>query len=152
MDLYRRYGGKLARDISREQMAERWKPHPEDPTDSFARLDVKTKDEFRKLFAERFYFGCEGDDPVMPSAFDAKKNPGRLRLHATFGSDIGHWDVPLMSEVMQEVYEPVEKGLMDGKDLEDFVFGNPVRLWTAANPSFFKGTVVEQAAAGILRK
>jgi predicted TIM-barrel fold metal-dependent hydrolase len=149
MDLYRRFGAGLYRDIPRETLARRWRVDPEDPTDSFAALDVRTKHELRELFVERFYFGCEGDDPVMPSAFDAKRNPGRVRLNATFGSDIGHWDVPLMSEVLEEVYEPLEKGLIEPADLRDFVFANPVRLWTSGNPGFFAGTVIEQAAAAV---
>ena len=32
-------------------------------------------DELRRLFVERFYFGCEGDDPVMPAAFDVRRDP-----------------------------------------------------------------------------
>jgi predicted TIM-barrel fold metal-dependent hydrolase len=149
MDLYKQFGGKLYREIPREAFAKRWEVNPEDPTDSFARVDIKSKDELRKLFVGNFYFGCEGDDPVMPSAFDAKRNPGRVRLKATYGSDIGHWDVPLMSESLEEVYEPLEKGLMEPSDLRDFVFTNPVRLWTSGNPDFFKGTVVERAAAAL---
>ena len=104
----------------------------------------------RRLFVERFYFGCEGDDPVMPSAFDARRNPGGLRLGALFGSDIGHWDVPVMEDVLEEVYEPFEKDLISESDLRDFVFGNPVRLWTSTNPQFFKGTAVEEAAAVVV--
>ena len=103
----------------------------------------------RRLFVERFYFGCEGDDPVMPAAFDVRRNPGRTRLQAVFGSDIGHWDVPLMDEVLEEVYEPLEHGMLDEADLRDFVFTNPVRLWTSANPEFFTGTIVEHAAAAV---
>jgi predicted TIM-barrel fold metal-dependent hydrolase len=147
--LYQEFAGTLRREMSREALAKRWKVHPEDPTDSFTALNVTTTDELRRLFVDSFYFGCEGDDPVMPSAFDARRNPGRVRLHATFGSDIGHWDVPLMEEVLEEVYEPVEEGLLDPAALRDFVFANPVRLWTSTNPQFFKGTVVEQAAAEI---
>jgi len=152
MDLYREFGGKLYRDIPREKLAKHWEVNPEDPTDSFGALNIKTKDELRKLFVGSFYFGCEGDDPVMPSAFDAKRNPGRVRLNATFGSDIGHWDVPLMGEVLEEVYEPIQKGLIDATDLRDFVFANPVRLWTSANPDFFKGTVVEHASAAVRKE
>ena len=36
----------------------------------------RSTDELRRLFVERFYFGCEGDDPVMPSAFDAAATRG----------------------------------------------------------------------------
>ena len=31
------------------------------------RLPVETRDELQRLFVERFYFGCEGDDPVTGS-------------------------------------------------------------------------------------
>jgi hypothetical protein len=113
-------------------------------------LPVASKDELQRLFVDRFYFGCEGDDPVTTSAFDAARNPGGHRLHATFGSDIGHWDVPLMEEVLEEVHEPLEDGLINDDDLRDFVFTNPVQLWTATNPHFFDGTVVESAVRDLL--
>ncbi len=150
LHLYQEYGGTLRRPTSREELAQRWEPHPEDPTDSFAGLRITTMDELRQLFVERFYFGCEGDDPVMASAFDAKRNPGGVRLGAVFGSDIGHWDAPLMEEVLEEVYELLEAGLLDEADLRDFVFANPVRLWTSTNPQFFKGTAVGDAAAAVV--
>ncbi len=150
LELYREHGGSLLRPVTRDALARRWAPDPEDPTDSFAALSVGTKDELRSLFAERFYFGCEGDDPVMPSAFDTSRNPGGLPLHAVFGSDIGHWDVPLMEGVLEEVYEPVEEGLLGADSLRAFVFTNPVRLWTSTNPRFFEGTAVEQAVAAEL--
>ena len=148
--LYEEFGGALRRPIAREDLAKRWDVDPEDPTDSFAALHVSTKDELRRLFVDRFAFGCEGDDPVTPSAFDTRRNPGGVRFNAVFGSDIGHWDVPLMEEVLAEVYEPVEEGVLDEADLRDFVFTNPVRLWSSTNPHFFKGTVVEDAAASVL--
>ncbi|HZQ84795.1 MAG TPA: hypothetical protein VFA83_08165, partial [Acidimicrobiales bacterium] len=109
-----------------------------------------TAEGLRELFAGRFFFGCEADDPVTASAFDAVGNPGGVRLQAVFGSDIGHWDVPLMEAVLEELYEPVADGRFSPADLRDFVFANPVRLWASANPAFFTGTVVEQAAAAVL--
>ena len=150
LDLYRQYGGSLWRPTSRDELAKRWYVDPEDPTDSFPRLHVSSAEELQRLFVERFYFGCEGDDPVMPSAFDTLRNPGAMRFHATFGSDIGHWDVPLMEEVLEEVYEPFQHGAIDEADLRDFVFANPVRLWTSTNRNFFVGTVVEDAAAALV--
>jgi predicted TIM-barrel fold metal-dependent hydrolase len=150
LDLSKRFGGSLWRPTPRDELARRWAVHPEDPTDSFDRLPVSTRDELQRLFADRFYFGCEGDDPVTASAFDTKRNPGHVRLNATFGSDIGHWDVPLMEEVLEEVFEQLEHGLIDEDALSDFVFANPVRLWTSTNPRFFAGTVVEQAAAEVV--
>ncbi len=41
----------------------------------------------------------------------------------------------------------VDNGWIDEADFRDFVFANPVRFFTGANPSFFAGTVVEQAVA-----
>jgi hypothetical protein len=150
MRLFHLYGGSLWREMVADDVARRWQVHPEDPSDSFARLELSTRRDLLHLFTDRFYFGCEGDDPVTASAFDALRNPGGVRLRATFGSDIGHWDVPLMHEVLEEVYEPLEEGRIDADDLRDFVFTNPVQLWTAVNPAFFAGTVVEEAAAALI--
>ena len=55
-----------------------------------------------------------------------------------------------MAEVLEEVHEPLEHGLIGDDDLRDFVFTNPVRLWTATNPRFFEGTVVESAVRDLL--
>ncbi|MBY0400481.1 hypothetical protein K2X89_09320 [Myxococcota bacterium] len=38
-----------------------------------------------------------------------------------------------------------ELGIDEGQ-FEDFVFGNPVRLWAGMNLGFFEGAVVEGAA------
>src|SRR5579859_5502664 len=62
----------------------------------------------------------------------------RARLNAIFSSDIGHWDVPDITEVTEEAHELVDKGLIAEGDFRDFVFGNPVRLWAGMNPDFFK--------------
>jgi hypothetical protein len=74
------------------------------------------------------------------------------RLNAFFSSDIGHFDVPDMTEVVPEAYELVEHGLLDENDFRDFVFENAVRLWGQLNPDFFKGTVVEKQAAEVLAR
>jgi hypothetical protein len=108
------------------------------------------EEDFRELFLRPFFFGCEADDPVTASAFDALRNPLGARMNAIYGSDIGHFDVPDMSEVTAEAYEPVERGAMSGEDFRDFVFTNPIKLWTALNPEFFKGTVVEEAVSRYL--
>lgn len=52
-----------------------------------------------------------------------------------------------MTEVLEEAYELVEHGLVTPDDLREFLFENPVRLHTALNPDFFRGTVVEGAVA-----
>ena len=69
-----------------------------------------------------------------------------------FGSDISHWDVPDMADVLGEVYEMVEHELFTDADFRDFVFTNPVRFYTRGNPEFFAGTAVEAAVAAELRQ
>ena len=84
------------------------------------------------------------------TAFNTKANPFGARFNAMFGSDISHWDVPVMADVLGEVYEMVEHDLFTDADLRDFVFTNPVRFYTRGNPDFFAGTAVEGAVAGVL--
>ena len=55
-----------------------------------------------------------------------------------------------MAEVVPEAYELVEHGLITDDDFRDFMFTNAVRFWGEVNPDFFKGTVVEKAAAEVL--
>ncbi len=149
-ELSRRYGGKVIEGREYVRGREVVGSHREDPSDDFARCAIARKEDFRELFLKPFFFGCEADDPVTASAFDAKRNPLSGRLNAIYGSDIGHFDVPDMSEVTAEAYEPVEEGCMTEEDFRDFVFANPIKLWTAVNPDFFKGTVVESAVARYL--
>ncbi len=112
--------------------------------DDFAAAQISSADDLRTLFAERLYFGCEADDPTTAWAFDPR---GKTRLRPILGSDVGHFDVIDMSEVLEEAYELVDDGLITEADFRDFVFANTARLHTALNPDFFKGTVVEDAVA-----
>ena len=84
------------------------------------------------------------------SAFNTKATPFGAKLRAVFSSDIGHWDVPDMTEVTEEAYELVEHGMMTEADFREFVFVNPTKLWTDMNPDFFKGTRVEPAVTTLL--
>ena len=68
------------------------------------------------------------------------------------GSDVSHWDAPVMSAVMVEAYELLEHGLLDADQFRDFTFTNAVRMHGGANPSFFAGTAVEAEAAAVLRR
>jgi predicted TIM-barrel fold metal-dependent hydrolase len=118
--------------------------------DDYFRCKIEKKQDIRDLFVPRFYFGCEADDPVNGWAFNGKANPMGARLNAIFSSDIGHFDVPDMTDVVPEAYELVEHGLINDADFRDFMFANAVRFWGEVNPDFFKGTVVEKAAAEVL--
>jgi hypothetical protein len=66
-----------------------------------------------------------------------------------FSSDLGHWDVPDMGEILLEAHELVEDGHLAPADFRDFVLTNPVRFYTAVNPDFFRGTRIEAEAARI---
>ena len=122
-----------------------------DPTEDRARIDefascgIARPEDIREIFTERFFFGCEADDPINASAFDVRQNPLGARLRAIFSSDIGHWDVPDMSEVLCEAFELVEDGLLDERDFRDFTFANPTALWAGRDDRFFAGTAVEAA-------
>ncbi len=120
--------------------------------DDFSRCQIARKEDIRDLFVPRFYFGCEADDPINAWAFNRRANPMGARLNAIFSSDIGHMDVPDMTEVVPEAYELVEHGLLTDDDFQDFMFDNAVRFWGEVNPDFFKGTVVEKAAAEVLAR
>src|SRR6185437_310531 len=97
--------------------------------DEFSRAVIESPEDIRDLFVPNFFFGCEADDPMNALAFDSRLVPLKSRLQVVLGSDIGHWDVPDMNEVMHEVYEPVEEGLINARDFRDLVCDNAVRLF-----------------------
>jgi predicted TIM-barrel fold metal-dependent hydrolase len=120
--------------------------------DDYAACRITHKDDFRDLYVKPFYFGCEADDPINAWAFNRAANPMQSRLNALFSSDIGHFDVPDMTDVVPEAYELVEHGLLTEDDFRDFMFANAVRFWGEVNPDFFRGTVVEKQAAEVLAR
>lgn len=83
-------------------------------------------------------------------AFDRRLNPYGAQLNAMLGSDIGHFDVHDLREVLEEAYEPVEDGIIGPDDFRKFAFSNGVRLHGGMNPDFFKGTAIEDAAQSVL--
>ena len=100
-----------------------------------------------------FYFGCEADDRLVAWAFNERCNPLGARLRPIFGSDISHWDVPDMTEPVEEAYELVEDGLIGESDFRELMFLNPARLHAGMNPAFFDGTVCERSRhAGARRR
>ena len=117
--------------------------------DDWRALDAKCAEDIRDLFVDNFYFGCEADDALNYTAFNAKANKFGVKLKAMFSSDLGHWDVVDFGDVLAEAHEQAEKGLMTEDDFRDFVFTNPVTFATRLNPDYFKGTVVEGAVAKI---
>jgi len=150
-DYFRQYGGRIL--AAKADQIARSEGHmlgqPEDPAhiDDFAACGVSGTRELAGQFVNSFYFGCEGEDRLTALAFDPKFNFYGEQLRAMFSSDLGHWDVPNMSEVLEETHELVDLGLLQPADFRKFVFSNSAQMYTAMNPDFFKGTIVEEAVA-----
>jgi len=145
------YGGEAFRsEAVRESVLEPDRAHPNE-LDDFARAKIEGFDQIGERFVHNFFFGCEADDRLVATAFDERLNPFGSRLRAMLGSDIGHWDVPDMREVVAESYQLVEQNLLSPLDFKDFVFGNAVQLHGGMNPRFFEGTVVEDQAREVLQ-
>ena len=148
-----------------------YRPHPAEPTnpitdekdgvvtiqqdpdelprdvDMFGESQLTGVDDLLDIFSNQFFFGCEADDPMNVLAFSTSLTPGGVTLPAVFASDIGHWDVRDIREVVAEAHELVEDGHIDEAQFRAFVFDNPMRLWEGMNPRFFEGTVIESAAS-----
>lgn len=151
-DLAQRYGSEEMRDAVASRAT-----RPSNPEvsrsgggDDFARCEIATAADIGELFVDSFFFGCEADDKINAWAFRSEHNALGARLNATFGSDIGHFDVSDMAEVLPEAHSLVDAGLMTPHDFRDFTFSNPARFFGSANPDFFVGTSVEAAVSGIL--
>jgi len=122
------------------------------PYDDFAATGAESLEDVRDRFVPNFFFGCEADDPMTATAFDRDRIPLGAAISAMFSSDIGHWDVPEMTEVLEEAFGNVEKGWLDENQFRDFVFGNAMRFYTDTNPDFFRGTVVADAVEAELSR
>ena len=118
--------------------------------DDYSACSINSKEDFKELFVEPFYFGCEADDSNNAWAFNRDYNPGGAEIKTLFGSDIGHFDVQDMSEVVTEAFELVEDGRIDAGGFRRFVFENPVNFWGKTNPQFFEGNRVAEAAGQVL--
>ncbi len=149
--LFAKYGGPLlapyAQRIGVDEGLMLNPPEDRGRVDDFAACGVASAEELADQFARNFYFGCEGEDRATLMAFDRRVNHFGRQLKAIFSSDIGHWDVPEMKNVLNETYELVEDGIVDPQDFRKFVFSNVAEMYTSLNPDFFKGTAVESAVA-----
>jgi hypothetical protein len=157
--LFEQYVGREAADKLKEwksvsegeDSAAVWAARGRDVIDDYAACGIEQPEDFRELFARNFYFGCEADDPINAWGFNTRVNPYEARIKPLFGSDIGHFDVPDMREVLVEAHELVDDGIITVDDFRDFVFTYPVEFWTGVNPDFFKGTGVERHSTAWLK-
>ena len=118
--------------------------------DDFAESLVDSVADIVGTFSGQFYFGCEADDPLNGLAFSTELLPSGTALHALFASDIGHWDVPDMRDVLPEAWELVEHGHLNREQFRDFSFANAVWMLGGANPNFFEGTIIADDARSLL--
>jgi predicted TIM-barrel fold metal-dependent hydrolase len=110
--------------------------------DEFAESGIEGPDDITRIFRDQFFFGCEADDPLNSLAFSPALSSAGTRINAFVGSDIGHWDVSDMRDVLPEAWEQVEEGFMTRDDFRAFTFDNVVRMLTDVNPRFFDDTVI----------
>ncbi len=118
--------------------------------DDFVAADVTCADDIVVPVAERSFFGCEADDPLVPLAFDLRIAHRPVTLRPMLGTDVSHWDAPVMDEVLPEAYEAVGEGRLTAEQFEAFAFSNAVRLHGGMDPAFFEGTVCEKEARAVL--
>lgn len=121
-----------------------------DQIDDFAACPFDDPEQIRDMFTSHIYVGCEADDPMNALAFDDRINPHDATFRIIFGSDISHWDVPDVSEVLEEAYELVEHGAINEDAFRQFTFTNAARMYGESNPAFFEGTRVADAVAQLL--
>jgi hypothetical protein len=67
------------------------------------------------------------------------------KLKPLYGSDIGYWDVPDMSNIAEAPPPTASSASQTGN--QSLLFDNAISFWTANNPNFFKGTRVEAVVA-----
>ncbi|WP_427184917.1 amidohydrolase family protein [Bordetella bronchialis] len=156
--LFRRYGGSLLQNrelnrdtLVRDSLGISALPHSRDPhadeLDDFAAAGIERPEDIRARWLDSFYFGSEADDRTVASAFNTRALPLGGRVNAIWSSDVGHWDVPEFTEPLAESWDLVESGVISQADFKAWVFDNPLRFYTQANPDFFKGTAIEPALA-----
>ena len=97
-------------------------------SNEFGAVNIRDVGDVNRRFARNFFFGCEADDPTTMFAFDPRM---KVRLKAVFSSDIGHWDVPHIDEVLPEVDEARQEEVVHR--VRDIILGGG-GTWDAIDP------------------
>jgi predicted TIM-barrel fold metal-dependent hydrolase len=152
-ELFARYGKDPTRgrsiageDLIADTLGARYVKDARQPSpaelDDFAAAGIESVADIKKRWVDSFFFGSESDDRTVAHAFNDRANPLGVKINAIYSSDVGHWDVPDLRQVLAESYSLVEQGALTEADFKAWVFDNPYRLYTEANPKFFEGTAV----------
>jgi hypothetical protein len=161
--LFERYGADLTKgrsiqgeDLIRDTLGKNYVNGSRQPTgaelEDFALADIQSVEDIKSRWVDNFFFGSESDDRTIAHAFNHKANPLGVKINAIYSSDVGHWDVPDLTDALAEAFELAQEGVITDADFKAYVFDNPYKLYTEANPDFFKGTQVEaklKAAAAV---
>ena len=127
---------------SAASMAPKPTTYPEqdvDLLDEFAAVGIEQAEDIRELFVGAVLLRVRGRRPADGRPRSTRRPTRSARgFNAMFGSDISHWDVPEMADVLGEAYEMVEHDLFTDADLRDFVFTNPVRFYTRRQPRLLR--------------
>ena len=115
--------------------------------DEFAAAALESVADLRDRFVPNFYFGCEADDRLVAWAFAEHVNPAGARLRPIFGSDISHWDVPDMTEPVEEAYELVEDGLIGEREFRELDLPQPGATARGDEPRVLRGHRVRERGA-----
>ena len=116
--------------------------------DDFAACGIERAEDIRELFCKNFHFGCEADDPMNAWGCNSRVNPYGARLKTLFGSDIGHFDVPDMREVLPEAHELVDEGLIEERRFPRFRVHQPGRVLGWDEPGFLQGHARRKSGGG----
>jgi hypothetical protein len=150
---FAKYGGRISEliDIDPYDYVQKLPVHGSTPEehDEFVHMGVGNRRDIVDRFS-KMYFGCEADDRGITAAY-APSNIEGAQLRPLFSSDIGHWDVPDMSDVVAESYELVDDGHLSATQWKSIVCDNPIELYRSVNPRFFDGTALESYAAAAAR-
>jgi predicted TIM-barrel fold metal-dependent hydrolase len=157
VDLAREYGGpKVQAKLDELKISDgvfyEWPPEREADLDDFAACGIKDEKDIYDLFVPNFYFGCESDDRIMAWAFNENLNQFGAKFKAMIGSDIGHFDVTDASRVIATAHGLVDEKSLTDANFRDLAFVHPAELHAGMNPDVFKGTVVEDSVAALLRE
>ncbi len=111
----------------------------EDPAtlDEFARCGITDADDIRDGVHARVPLRLRGRRPDDRAGVRSAPY-GRPRLKALFASDIGHWDVPDIREVLPEAWELVEDGDATEADFRALTFEHAVSLWATHQPGVLR--------------
>ncbi|MDZ8224880.1 amidohydrolase family protein [Nostoc sp. ChiVER01] len=158
--LFERFGSEFLKEylltkeeLTKSVLGSSFNRHSRSPVGSeledFAAAEIESIEDIRDRWVNSFFFGSESDDRTIAAAFNNKANPLGVKINAIYSSDVGHWDVPDLTDPLAESWDLVQEGVISEADFKAYVFNNPYKFYTESNPDFFKGTTIESKVSEI---